>query len=219
MKKFIMTVTIILLTVTTSFAMGSRFYNRFVDRWNNPPVEDPVDPPVQDEYPDPIPTLLIHGYLGNPSNMLPLEEDMIAKGFPADMISRPSMSNAAGLNANLSADVSEAAEELKAKFGGQYDRVDIVGYSRGAMNGLDYILSGGAVRNFVGMDGYMPNEPSGDGTPGDTLYYCIDASLGNLATLDGAAVVESPMSHLSVWNSQAIFDLVQIGLNGNGSNE
>ena len=78
-----------MLTVTPANAMG-RFWP--LPNPEPPPVEEPPVP-GDTSCPNPIPTLLIHGFLGNPSNMEPLERYLIDNGWPQAMLSRPSIPN------------------------------------------------------------------------------------------------------------------------------
>jgi len=206
MKKFIMTVAIILLTVTTSFAMGWRDRN--------------VDPPVGEQsFDNPIPVLLIHGWFGSSTSWVRMINDMQAKGYPGDLIFTIDLpSNVNNLCQDFNAEIDKKVQDIMGQTGST--QVDLVGWSRGGNNVYKYSLDHpGIVRNCVLLDGVTRGcfSIGDDPTPGDdTLYYNI---IGTVAReIPGATNVKISGSHYGLGTNPAAWALIYDGLNGNGSN-
>ena len=130
--------------------------------------------------------------------------------------------------------ISNKIEQIVSESG--YDRVDVIGHSRGGLNLYDYMrFDNGAnrVRNWIslagannmtcsGSYGSAPNDP----TPGnETLYTSIYSNSDTLvspemAIIEGARNIElTGLSHSDMRKSNNVFPYVLDALKGTGLND
>lgn len=176
-----------------------------------------------------VPILMVHGMYGASSNWNTMKSWLKGEGYTDDLLFTINMDNNWSLcYAGHKEQIADRVDDILVQTG--YDRVDVIGHSRGALNLYDYIhFAGGTetVRNFVSVAGalFMCGGSYGsDLTPGDqtayTSIYSPDDYLVGKRPIDGANNVElSNINHITAIMNQTVFTYVMDALEGDGLND
>jgi len=116
-----------------------------------PPAPDALaaSPPTSSPpAPNPIPVLLVPGWLDDATTLTPLRDRFIGAGWPETHVAAITFSNATGSNEAHALEIAQAAALLKALTGAE--RIDIVAHSMGGLATREWLRRMGEARTFGG---------------------------------------------------------------------
>jgi cysteine-rich repeat protein len=210
-------------------------YSLLVLIWVTVGVLFTASPVSAQEY-EKYPILFVHGLRGWGSLFDPIRQNLIDSGYNASILYTIDIEEDNNLLCSEAhvPQVSAMVEQIVAETG--YQRVDVIGHSRGGLNLYNYMRYDNGpnrVRNWVSIAGanqmcpdlYGGNPPA-DSTPGDnTLYTCIWSTGDTLinearGTITGARnIMVEGVSHGGMRTDPVVFGHILEAFQGNGWND
>lgn len=181
-----------------------------------------------------IPVLMVHGMGGNSSGFDAMRQELANAGYDSELLFAMDMTEDNSLLCSLKhvPEVDKKVEQIVRETG--YDRVDVIGHSRGGLNLYNYMRFGNGanrVRNWISLAGANNNcpglysNPPADKTPGEktkyTSIFSINDELAGVETriIEGARNIElTGLSHSELKSDAKVIPYVLAALKGSGLN-